>query len=230
INISDNKLVFELNKKFYLLRTVLLDLIIVTCIVKNSFEIFGSNISLNDMFMSFFNKVKYGKLLLSLYGVEKRMNKLSEKRNNFAILLQPLFILCKLVFMCKKINQLFGRQLLLTILIYLIWTIYEMYHLIILVSYNDSPRFLILLASSYTIIQEITLFTIMGTCQSTKWESDRFKTIWYSKLTKRTNKIDQRKIEKLSLKLIHYNVTFTAMDAGVFGDINSNFNTVQHNF
>lgn len=114
-----------------------------------------------------------------------------------------------MVFLCKKINKLFGHQLLLTILTYLIWTIYEMYHLVILWSCENCPQFLIMLALSYTVTQEILIFTILWNCQCTMNEAQRFKTIWYSKLTTKLN--IQKNFKKHYFTLINHQVVFSAM-------------------
>lgn len=143
--------------------------------------------------------------------IRDNFRKLSELLLSSDHLVSIFYIYLDLVFVCKKINKLFGRQLLLTILIYFIWTIYEIYHLVILWPCDSCPRFLIALALSHTIIQESLLFAILWSCQSTQRESNRFKAVWYSKLSRKMCKFNQNRIDKCSLKLIHHNVVFTAM-------------------
>ncbi|XP_063904808.1 uncharacterized protein LOC135123861 [Zophobas morio] len=159
-------------------------------------------------FMIFTNSCVIVNFLRLIKGDFRKLNNILTSSDDFIFVFRTYL---ELVFLCKKVNKLFGRQLLLSILTYLIWTIYEMYHLAILWSCKDCPRFLIMLASSYTIIQESILFTILWTCQNTRKESNRFKEIWYSKLSKKVDIFNQKTIEKYSLKLLNHNVLFTAM-------------------
>lgn len=159
-------------------------------------------------FMIFSSTCIYVNLLGIIKGYFIRLTHLLSSSEDLD-LVYPIYK--ELMFLCKKMNKLFGHQLLLTILTYLIWTIYEMYHLVIVWPCINCQRFLIKLAISYTVIQEVLIFTILWNCQSTQMESERFKTMWYSILIKKINKINQRRLESYSLRLINYKVVFTAM-------------------
>ncbi|EFA09288.1 gustatory receptor 156 [Tribolium castaneum] len=161
-------------------------------------------------FMIFTSTCIYTNLLRIIEADFSKLNHLLSGTENLDLVL-PIY--SQLVFMCKKINKLYGHQLLLTILTYLIWTIYEMYHLAILWSCTSTncPRFLIMLALSYTVIQEVMLFTILWNCQNTRVASEDFKAIWYSILIKKADSFCKKKLENYSLQLINHRVVFTAM-------------------
>lgn len=162
-------------------------------------------------------------LKLTKYFFEKLKNELLYHRN-LIFLFQTYF---ELVFICKKLNKLFGRQLLITIFIFLIWTVYEMYHLLILLTWNSSPKFLICLALSYTIIQQLTLFLILHTCQAVKHEAQLFKAHWYSILLRKQEIcLKNTKINRFSIRLTYENFEFTPF--GLYTLNNNHFFSVSH--
>lgn len=97
-----------------------------------------------------------------------------------------------LISLGNRINDLFGYQNLFSIIHYICWVFYEVYHWVLLVSQHNistAQYFLISYATTWTTIQFSAVVLTVLSCYQTQLKGKRIVTLWYS--LRRSNGLQQ---------------------------------------
>ncbi|XP_017778787.1 PREDICTED: uncharacterized protein LOC108564300 [Nicrophorus vespilloides] len=117
----------------------------------------------------------------------------------------------RLLSITKEINKAFGYQNILVITKSYIWICYQLYYILVILrnGFADRCEFRnFLFAISWSAVEVISVTSILITCDLTKWEIDRFRVLFVSRLGKTGG--DQADIKRLLLKLLNSDFVFKA--------------------